>query len=63
MTVFLNKAHKYINKYIHTYIHILISTKFTSSLRWKMSMPSGMGKHRAAMTFMKVDLPQPFRPM
>jgi hypothetical protein len=33
-----------------------------SSLRWKISMPSGIGKHFAAIHFRKVDFPQPFLP-
>jgi len=41
----------------------VMSVASISSFKWKMSMPSGMGKHRAAITRMNVDLPHPFRPM
>mmetsp|Transcript_24572 Transcript_24572/g.41570 ORF Transcript_24572/g.41570 Transcript_24572/m.41570 type:complete len:161 (+) Transcript_24572:443-925(+) len=41
----------------------VMSVASISSLRWKISIPSGIGKHLAATTRMNTDLPHPLRPM
>mmetsp|Transcript_11677 Transcript_11677/g.16749 ORF Transcript_11677/g.16749 Transcript_11677/m.16749 type:complete len:182 (+) Transcript_11677:2850-3395(+) len=42
---------------------VMVSLGSTSSFKWKVSIPPGMGIARAPNAFIKVDFPQPLRPI